>query len=83
MGIPMWKENAKELINKTLPPYEEKIGYGERITFIDSLALSIVLGEDGKLLLEALREKWSDAVESHIDEANGIARAALLDNEAS
>ena len=77
------KYHVLELINRTVPPGEQQHGFDDRYLFVEMLALSIALGEDGKLLLEALREKWSDAVESHIDEANGIARAALLDNETS
>jgi len=77
-NCPMWgKEDVKYLINKTVPPGEEKYGFDDRMLFIDTLALAIALKEDGKLLLGALREKWLPEVESSIQEAEAMASHIL------
>jgi len=74
---PAWGEHhSAELVSMTVPPGEEKHGFDDRYLFIDTLALSIALEEDGKLLLEALRKKWPEAVESSMEEAARLAQEA-------
>jgi hypothetical protein len=57
MGYPMWeKDDVVYLLSMTVPPNEEKNGFDDRILFIDTLILAIVLKDEGKLLLEELRK---------------------------
>ena len=75
---PMWgEEDVAHLIDATVPPGEERRGFDDRYLFIDTLALAIALEGDGKLLLEALRKKWPEAVESSMEEAARLAKEAV------
>jgi hypothetical protein len=77
MDHPAWGEyHVKETIDATVPPGEELQGFDDRILFIDALALAIALEDNGKLLLEALRKKWPEAVESSMEEAQKLAQEA-------
>jgi len=75
--FPVWNEHdATEFVSMTVPPGEEKRGFDDRYLFIDTLALSIASGDGGKLLLDALRKKWPEAVESSMEEATRLAQEA-------
>jgi len=74
---PAWGEHhSAEFVRMTVPPGEERHGFDDRYLFIDILALSIALKEDGKILLETLRKKWPEAVESSMEEATRLAQEA-------
>jgi hypothetical protein len=78
LDFQIWGEkDAAYLVGMTVPPGEEKQGFDDRILFIDTLALAIALEEDGKLLLEALRKKWPEAVENSMEEAKKLAQEAV------
>jgi len=69
MDYPYYGErHVKEIIDMTLPPGEKK-GFDGRDLFIETLAFAVYLKDDGKLLLEALRKKWPEAVESSMGKA--------------
>ena len=79
---PAWGEEAvKHLIeSETVPPGEEKQGFDDRMLFIDTLALSIALKSDGKLLFEELQKKWPNEVHSSLMEAALIASKKTPNN---
>ena len=80
MDHPAWGEyHVKVIIAGTLPPGETvpANSFFDGSLFMDSLVLAIGLKEDGKLLLQALKEKWPEAVESPMQEASGLAKEAL------
>ena len=65
------KEHVIEIIGKTLPPYQgvPENHFFDGYLFIDTLALAIILENQGKLLLSELKKKWPEAVNDSMDEA--------------
>lgn len=71
---PSWRSHdVKNFIAMTLPPGADVPTFFDGLLFIDALGLAIALREEGKLLLEALKEKWPEAVENQIHEATKLA----------
>ena len=72
-------ETVKYFMSLTLPPGEcpPKNSLFDGLRFMGTLAIAIGLKEDGKLLLESLKEKWSEAVENSMQEATEYAEESL------
>ena len=66
------KENTDDIIAGVIPPSEKNQGYDDRTPFISALAIAIALKDEGVLLLEALRNKWPDAVEKSMNTATKL-----------
>jgi hypothetical protein len=68
------KEDADDFLKDVLPPGKEKTGFGrdQGIRFVYALAIAIDEKLGGAPLLEALREKYPEASEAYMREAENI-----------
>jgi len=73
------KKDLDEFMNNNLLPPGYKIkGFcgGGKVPFIDALSIAIDPKYGSSLLLEALKEKYPEAVESHMQEAENMLKAS-------
>ena len=67
------EKSVREIIVNTLAPDEEWKGFDGPMSFIETLTYAVYLKDDNRpLLLEALKVKWPQGVEKHMEESETL-----------